>query len=66
VSAIERLVELLAAQYRWGLHPLKLLVALLAPVLIVWVADRRVRALAGTIVGWEEERIQRPPRTQRR
>jgi len=43
VSTIERLVEILAARYRWGLHPAKLFVALLAPVLIVWLADRRLR-----------------------
>jgi len=51
VSSIERLVDLLAAQFPWGLHSLKLLVALLVPVLIVWVADRRLRALSETIPG---------------
>jgi hypothetical protein len=49
VPEIERLVDLLSAQYRWGAHPFKLLVALLAPVLIVWVADRRLRALSEAI-----------------
>jgi len=49
VPAIERLVDLLSAQYRWGLHPFKLLVALLVPVLMVWVADRRLGALSGTV-----------------
>ena len=44
----ERLVELLAAKYRWGLHPFKLFVALIAPVLVVWAADWRLRALDRT------------------
>jgi len=53
VSAIERLIDILSAQYRWGLHPLKLLLALLVPLLIVWLADRRLRALTETIPGQE-------------
>jgi len=44
VSTIERLVDLLAAQYRWGLHPLKVSIALALPVVIVWLADRWLRA----------------------
>jgi hypothetical protein len=43
VSSIERLVDVLAAQYRWGLHPFKVFVALALPVVIVWLADRRLR-----------------------
>lgn len=46
MSTIERLVDLLAAQYRWGLHPLKVSVALALPVVIVWLADRWIRARA--------------------
>jgi hypothetical protein len=46
VSLLERIVGFLAAQYRWGLHPLKLAVALAAPLVIVDLADRRVRRLA--------------------
>ena len=46
---IERLVDLLSAQYRWGSHAFKLLLALLVPVLMVWVADRRLRALSKAI-----------------
>jgi hypothetical protein len=65
VSTLERLVEFLAAQYRWGLHPFKLLVALLAPVLIVWLADRRLRAGAAAVER-EEEKIRRLPRVRRR
>jgi hypothetical protein len=61
----ERLVELLAAKYRWGLHPLKQLVALIAPVFVVWAADRRLRALVGT-TAQEEPPVRRLPRTQRR
>jgi hypothetical protein len=64
VAALERLVQLLAAQYRWGLHPLKLLVALLVPVVIVWLADRRLRARTAGIVA-EEARVRDLPRTRR-
>jgi hypothetical protein len=60
VSVIERLIELLAAQYRWGLHPLKVLAALLVPVAMIWVADRRLRARTAAPKG-EEERLQRLP-----
>jgi hypothetical protein len=49
VSSIERLFDLLSAQYPWGLHSFKLLLALLVPVVIVWVADWRLRALSDTI-----------------
>jgi len=65
VTAIERLVHFLAEHYRWGLHPLKLSVALLAPVLVAWLADRRLRALAETIEK-DEARIRRLPRVRRR
>jgi hypothetical protein len=43
VSTIERLLDVLAERYRWGLHPLKLAIALSLPVIIVWLADRRLR-----------------------
>jgi len=66
VSAIEQLVDLLAAQYRWGFHPLKLLGALLAPVLVVWLFDRRLRALASTIADPEQIASERLPRTPQR
>lgn len=65
MSAIERLVHFLAEHYRWGLHPLKLAIALLAPVLVVWLADRRLRGLAETVEE-EEARIRRLPRVRRR
>jgi hypothetical protein len=65
VSLLERLVSILAAQYRWGLHPLKLAVALAAPVLIVYLADRRIRRLAA-VVEAEEEHARRLPRIRRR
>jgi hypothetical protein len=65
VSFLERLVGFLAAQYHWGLHPLKLAVALGAPVVIVYLADRRIRRLAA-VVAAEEERIRRLPRIRRR
>jgi len=65
VTALQRLIDSLAEHYRWGLHPLKLSVALLAPVLVVWLADRRLRGLAGTIEE-EDARVRRLPRIRRR
>jgi hypothetical protein len=47
VEDLERLITLVTAQYRWGLHPLKVTAALLLPVLLLWAADWRVRRLAG-------------------
>jgi hypothetical protein len=64
VSILERLVEFIAAQYRWGLHPLKLVLALAAPVLVVYVADRRLRRLAAEVAA-EEERLRCLPRIRR-
>jgi hypothetical protein len=65
VSLLERIVGFLAAQYRWGLHPLKLAVALAAPLVIVYLADRRVRRLAAAEAA-EAERVRRLPRIRRR
>jgi hypothetical protein len=65
VSPLERLVEFFAAQYRWGLHPFKLVLALAAPVLVVYLADRRLRRLAA-VVAAEEERLRQLPRIRRR
>ena len=62
---LERLVDFLTAQYRWGMHPLKLAVALAVPVVIVYVADRRIRRLAA-VVAAEEDRVRRLPRIRRR
>ena len=65
MSALERLIDVLAAQYRWGLHPLKVLAALLAPVVIAWLADRWLRARAGAIAD-DEARLRGLPRVRRR
>jgi hypothetical protein len=65
VQAIERLAGFLAEHYRWGLHPLKRFAALAAPVLVVWLADRRLRARAAEIEE-EEARIRNLPRIRRR
>ena len=65
MSLLERLVAFIAAQYRWGLHPLKFVAALAAPALIVYLADRRIRRLAA-VVAAEEERVRRLPRIRRR
>ena len=65
MSAIDRLIELLAAQYRWGLHPLKLLVALLVPVAMIWLADRRLRARTAALME-QEAKIPPLPHVPRR
>ena len=65
MSLLERVVDFIAAQYRWGLHPLKLAGALAAPLLIVYVADRRIRRLAA-VAAAEEERVRKLPRIRRR
>ena len=65
MSLLTRLIDFVAAQYRWGLHPLKLAIALAVPVLLVYLADRRVRRLAA-VVAAEEERVRRLPRIRRR
>jgi hypothetical protein len=65
VSLLARLVDFITAQYRWGLHPLKVAIALVVPALILYLADRRVRRLAA-IVSVEEERVRRLPRIRRR
>jgi hypothetical protein len=65
VPTIGQVVETLAGQYRWGLHPWKVLVALLAPVVVAWLADRRLRDLTAAIET-EDARIQRLPRIRRR
>ena len=64
MSAVERLIGLLEAQYRWGLHPLKLLVALLVPLVMVWLADRRLRARAAALA--QEEELEPRPRVAQR
>ena len=65
MSLLTRRIDFVAAQYRWGLHPLKLAIALAVPVLLVYLADRRVRRLAA-VVAAEEERVRRLPRIRRR
>lgn len=65
MPTLERLVQLLVAQYRWGLHPFKLFLALVVPVVVIWLADRRLRARAAA-VAQEEERLRSLPRIRRR
>jgi hypothetical protein len=65
VPTIERLVDVLAGEYRWGLHPLKVFVALVVPALIVWLADRLLRART-SVIEEEQKRVRRLPRTRRR
>jgi hypothetical protein len=61
VGTIERLVTFVLSQYRWGLHPLKLLVALILPILFVWLADRHVRVRSATLDS-SDARRDFPPR----
>ena len=65
MSAIERLVDILVGGYRWGLHPLKVLFALVMAALIVCVADWQLRARTKAIEQ-DEERVRRLPHTRRR
>ena len=65
MPTIERLVDVLAGEYRWGLHPLKVFVALVVPALIVWLADRLLRART-SVIEEEQTRVRRLPRTRRR
>jgi len=65
VSLLDRLVTFIVAQYRWGLHPLKIVAALSAPALLVYFADRRLRSLTAAAAA-EEERVRRLPRIRRR
>jgi hypothetical protein len=65
VLPLERLVTFVTAQYRWGLHPLKMLVALLLPIVIVWIADRHVRQLSKELAA-HEAKLRRLPRIRRR
>ena len=65
MSTIERLVDILAGGYRWGLHPLKVFAALVAPALIVWVADWRLRVRTKAIEQQEEQLGRQSSLTQR-
>ncbi|MEO6525917.1 MAG: hypothetical protein ABIP93_04780 [Gemmatimonadaceae bacterium] len=65
MSPLERLVGFVIAQYRWGLHPLKLLVALLLPIVLLWAADWHVRRRSASLAAHEPAR-RKLPRTRRR
>jgi hypothetical protein len=60
VSPLERLVDLFASQYRWGLHPLKFVAALAAPSVIVCLADRRIRRIAANLARDDDDSPQLP------
>jgi hypothetical protein len=51
VSDLEQLINLVAAPVRWGLHPLKVTLALLLPVLMLWTADWCLRRMSGAAAG---------------
>jgi hypothetical protein len=46
VSGLEQLIKLITAQHRWAIHPVKVAIALLLPVMILWLADWRIRRLS--------------------
>ena len=48
MSDLERLIKLLTAQVRWGLHPIKVAIALLLPVAMLWIAHWRIQHLSRT------------------
>jgi hypothetical protein len=65
VPSATELVEWVYERIPWGLHPLKLAAALLAPVILSWLADRRASVLAARSA--EEEAARRKlPRIRRR
>jgi hypothetical protein len=49
VSDLEQLIKLVTAQHRWAIHPIKVAIALLIPVLIVWAADWWMRRLSNAL-----------------
>ena len=65
MSALGQLVGLLTERMPWGMHSVKLVGALLVPVILVWLADRRVSALSATIAS-EEAARRELPRIRRR
>jgi hypothetical protein len=65
VSSLAELVDFIRERIPWGLHPLKLAVALLVPVVMLWLAERRLSALSAGIA--EEDAARRKlPRIRRR
>ena len=56
MSDLERLIKLVTAQFRWGLHPLKVTIALLLPVLMLWTADWRIRRMSSVAANRDGER----------
>jgi hypothetical protein len=46
VSDLEQLIKFVTSQYRWGLHPVKVAIALLIPLVMLWAADWRIRRLS--------------------
>jgi hypothetical protein len=65
VSSLSELADFIRERIPWGLHPLKLAVALLVPVIMLWLAERRLSALSAGIA--EEDAARRKlPRIRRR
>jgi hypothetical protein len=46
VSDLEQLIKFVTAQHRWAIHPIKVAIALLLPVMILWTADWYIRRLS--------------------
>jgi hypothetical protein len=65
VPSVAELVDWVSERIPWGLHPLKVAAALLVPVFLIWLADRRASALSARIA--EEDAARRKlPRIRRR
>ena len=65
MSSLAELVDYVTERIPWGLHPLKLAAALLVPVILLWLAERRLSVLSARIA--EEDAARRKlPRIRRR
>lgn len=60
MSSLRELVDLVTERIPWGLHSLKLAAALLVPLMLVWLADRRARALAAKVADEDAARRKLP------
>lgn len=62
---VTELVDWITERIPWGLHPLKVGAALLLPVFLTWLADRRASALS-TRISEEDAARRKLPRIRRR
>jgi hypothetical protein len=65
VSSLAELLDFVTERIPWGMHSLKLAAALLVPVILLWLAERRLNVLSARIA--EEDAARRKlPRIRRR